>query len=523
MISFAIIVFREMLEISLVLGVLLAATPNLFKRNRWVFMGVGIGILGSLLVAVFSQKISDAMQGMGQEVFNASILLATAVLIGWTIVWMRRHAQSLTTGLKEVGHAVCTGQKPLYSLAVVVALTVLRDGSEIVMFTFGSLASGQSVFSIITGSLVGIVVGTVVGVGICYGLLKFATRHIFGITSWMLIFLAAGMVSQAIGFLSAAGYVPELVSPLWDTSRLMAEKSLLGRILHTLIGYSERPSGMQCLGYVLTIISIAAILKLFGNMKIIQKNINKTMVAAAFVLAAEVLGFPQDAHATKKVYSPYVEKGEVEFEARGGINFDDRHDEDKIQKQKYALGYGVTDRWFTEIYGEVEKERNDDGEDLDFVFTEVEWENKFQLTERGQYPVDLGFLLEYAVSVEDKHADKLEWSFLLAKEIAKTEHYVNFKFEHEVGGGHTNETAVGFAWSSRYRFNEHFEPAFEYHADFGGVNEGKDFNEQEHLVGPAVYGKIGKEIRYDVGYLFGTSNAAPDRMLKWIIEFEHHF
>ncbi|MBI5150284.1 MAG: hypothetical protein HZA28_05900 [Candidatus Omnitrophica bacterium] len=229
-----------------------------------------------------------------------------------------------------------------------------------------------------------------------------------------------------------------------------------------------------------------------------------------------------DAWATKKVYSPYVEKGELELEARGSINFDDRHDEDGTQKQKYALGYGVTDRWFTEVYGEVEKEYNDDGEDFDFYFTEVEWENKFQLTDKGQYPVDVGFLLEYAVSAEDKRADKLEWKVLLAKEIGKTKHYANFKFEHGVGGGHANETEGGFAWSSRYRLNEHFEPGFEYHAGLGGLNEGRNFQEQDHQAGPVFYGALG-DFHYDLGYLWGVSKAAFDGELKWILEYERSF
>lgn len=232
--------------------------------------------------------------------------------------------------------------------------------------------------------------------------------------------------------------------------------------------------------------------------------------------------FSADASATKKVYSPYVEKGELELEARGNVNFDDRDDVDNTQTQKYAIGYGVTRYWFTELYGEIEKEYNDDGEDLDFAFTEVEWENKFQLTPKGKYPVDLGFLLEYAVSVEDKHPDNLEWALLVGKEIGKTEHYANFKFEHTVGGGREHETEAGFAWSSRYRLAKFLEPGFEYHAEFGGLHEGKSFNEQSHQTGPVFYGKIGN-VRYDIGYLFGISDAVPDGMLKWMLEYEYRF
>ena len=97
-----------------------------------------------------------------------------------------------------------------------------------------------------------------------------------------------------------------------------------------------------------------------------------------------------------------------------------------------------------------------------------------------------------------------------------------FKFEHTVGGGHSNETEGGFAWSSRYRLNEHFEPGFEYHADFGGLNEGRTYQEQSHQTGPVFYGKVGP-VKYDVGYLFGASDAAPQGMFKWILEYEWRF
>lgn len=244
------------------------------------------------------------------------------------------------------------------------------------------------------------------------------------------------------------------------------------------------------------------------------------VMAAGLIL---LLGMSRPVSAALKVYDPYVEKGEWELETRGNVDFDGKQENDGLQKQKYAIGYGVTNRWFTEVYGELEKERNDAGEDLDFNFTEIEWENKFQLTERGQYPVDAGFLLEYEVSTEDKHADNLEWTVLLAKTIGRVENIANIGFEHQVGGGHTNETQANFSWSSRYRLSPRFEPGLEYYADFGGLNEGKTFDEQTHRVGPVFYGKLTRHIRYDVGYLFGLSGAAPQGTLKWNLEFEQRF
>ena len=272
MISFAIIVFREVLEIALILGILLVATRGLRSRERWIGMGMCAGVCGSFLLALFVRRISNALEGMGQEVFNATVLLLSAVLIGWTVVWMRRNAATITREVKEAGRAVAQGEKPLYTLAVVMALSVLRDGSEIVMLTYGSMVSGRTISAIMVGGTIGLLAGAAAGIGICYGFLKFATRHIFNATSWMLILLAAGMVSQAMGFLSAAGYVPEIVYPLWDSSAIIKESSLIGVILHTLVGYCDRPSGIQFISYLLTFTGIAAILRFYGQAKLTLKS-----------------------------------------------------------------------------------------------------------------------------------------------------------------------------------------------------------------------------------------------------------
>ena len=236
----------------------------------------------------------------------------------------------------------------------------------------------------------------------------------------------------------------------------------------------------------------------------------------------ELFIFPEVTCATQKVYSPYVEKGELEVEIRGSVDNDERISRSGVLKQKYAIGYGFTDIWFSEVYGEIEKERNDADEDFDMEFTKVEWENKFQLTPEGKYPVDLGFLLEYAISTESKHPDSLEAVVLLGRDIGKTTHYANLIFEREVGGGHSDEIEGELAWSSRYRLNRKFEPGWEYHAKFGGLSEGEDFDEQTHQVGPAIYGEIGN-ISYDLGYLFGISDAAPQGSFKWILEYEIKF
>jgi high-affinity iron transporter len=265
MMSMAIIVFREMLEISLILGVVLAATRGLEGRHRWMLVGIVAGIAGSCAVAFSAQAIADAVSGMGQELFNATVLLLAAALIGWTVVWMKRHSAILVRHLKAVGKDVLEGKRPLYVIAVVVALSVLRDGSEIVLLTYGVMLSGQSVPGMIVGAIGGVLAGVLTGIAIYHGLIKVAARHLFTVTGVILMFLAAAMVSQAVALLGAAGFIPVLNAPLWDTSRFLSERSMLGNVLHTLVGYSAQPSGIQFMSYLVTLGIISMLLKFYGS------------------------------------------------------------------------------------------------------------------------------------------------------------------------------------------------------------------------------------------------------------------
>lgn len=112
---------------------------------------------------------------------------------------------------------------------------------------------------------------------------------------------------------------------------------------------------------------------------------------------------------------------------------------------------------------------------------------------------------------------------MLEKPLPKFTHTVNLIFKKEVGGGTVNETEGGFAWSSKYRLSPYFQPGFEYHADFGVIGKHLPYDQQTHQVGPVFYGRLMNHVRYDVGYLFGTSRISPDGELKWNIEYEWRF
>lgn len=516
MLSTSIVIFREILEIAIIISVVMVASKELEHRNRWVSIGVAAGILGSAIVAIFAQSIANAAEGMGQEFFNATILLTAALVIGATALWMSKHARQLTAHLRHISNEVIQGNMPLYSIAVVIALAILREGAEIVLFTHGMIASGQSLTSILAGSALGFAAGSSVGAAMYFGLLKISPKHVFGVTTWLLIFLCAGMAATAAKYLVSAGWFESLSYQLWNSSAILDDSSVVGKILHALFGYTAKPMAIQFIFY-LTILGI-----LIMSMKLINRKPSTNIKPAlgAIVVATLVCLNSGDAHAAKQIYKPYVEKGELEFEWKFGHDFDDNASKDGKEKQKFGVGYGVTDRWFTELYPEIEKEA---GDNRDYKMTSLEWENIFSLTEKGQYFVDFGLLAAYEQSFENDSASKVEARLLLAKDVGKFSHSLNIIFENEVGQHAEGGLETGLAWGSRFRFNPSFEPGIEYYADFGRLDTSSEFDEQTHQVGPVIYGKLPYGFKYDVGYLFGVSDAAPDGSFKSILEYEIHF
>lgn len=261
MIPTFIIVFREVLEAALVVGVVMAASKGVFRRGLWVSGGIVAGVLGAVLVAVFAEAIANAAAGMGQEVFNACILFAAVVMLGWHNVWMGRHGRELAAEMNAVGGAVREGSRPLYALALVVAIAVLREGSEIVLFLYGiAVASQAGAVPMLIGGALGLAAGAAVGMVIYFGLLRLPVGGLFAATTALILFLAAGMASQGAAFLNQAGILPALGNSLWDTSGLIPDHSVVGQALRVLIGYTAEPSGIQIVFYLATLVGITGLM-----------------------------------------------------------------------------------------------------------------------------------------------------------------------------------------------------------------------------------------------------------------------
>jgi high-affinity iron transporter len=266
MLATLVIVFREVIEAGLIVGAVLAATKGVARRGFWVSLGIGAGALGACVVAIFASQIAALFQGSGQEIFNASVLLAAVVMLAWHNSWMASHGQDMARQMQAVGGAVAAGQRPMTALAIVIGVAVLREGSEIVLFLYGIASSGsESALAMVAGGSLGILGGALLSALMYFGLVAIPMRRLFAVTTWLITLLAAGMASQAVVFLQQAGYFQSFAEPLWDTSGILPEDSIPGRLLRSLIGYSDSPTAAQLAAYLLTIAVIIMLMRMVGR------------------------------------------------------------------------------------------------------------------------------------------------------------------------------------------------------------------------------------------------------------------
>ena len=262
MLAALVIVFREVIEAGIVVGIVLAVTKGLAGSRIWVAAGILAGVLGALVVAAFAGAISGAFEGSGQEILNAAVLFVAVAMLTWHNAWMASHGRQLAQEFASVGRSVALGNKPPRILAVVIAVAVLREGAEVVLFLYGVMASGTNGSMILLGGLGGLAGGALVAALGYFGLLAIPTRYIFRVTTVLIALLAAGMAAQAVQYLSQAGVVTVLGQQLWDTSFLLSEGSLVGRVMHSLVGYIDRPTGLQLLAYLATLAGMAVCMRL---------------------------------------------------------------------------------------------------------------------------------------------------------------------------------------------------------------------------------------------------------------------
>jgi hypothetical protein len=321
-----------------------------------------------------------------------------------------------------------------------------------------------------------------------------------------------------MGFLAQADLVPTLGEQLWDTSFVLSQDSLAGRILHTLAGYIDRPTGIQVVAYVVTLLTIGI------AMHALSRTNRSASSALVVVFVVAIVCGPRTAWAELHVRMPTVEYRELEFEHNGLYTFDKKRDLNGQQSYTTAIGYGVLPWWKVELEGELAG-----GPGVDRNWEATTLENWFQLTEPGEYFFNTAIFVEYSQATGQTNPNSFTFGPIIQKELndvlgLDSLHTLNVFFSRDVGRGSSKATGFQYAWQSRLLLNSYIDPAIEFYGTINDILHAAPFSSQQHFVGPAIVGAVNLapygKVKYEVGYLFGYTKATPSGAVRWLLEYE---
>ncbi|MCT4635010.1 MAG: FTR1 family protein [Rickettsiales bacterium] len=259
MLATAVIVFREMLEICLILGIISAALDSLKNKKTLLLAGITGGIILSIIFAFTMTYINGLFDGNGQEILKIIILTISIIFINLTIIWITKHRKELHNKINNATQRLINKEINTLSLVIVIIFVISREGMEIILFLSGIYSAGSTPQDLILGSIIGTASGITFGLLLYNGLLKIHVKNFFSVINIMLILLAAGMASELANYLNSADLIEVLSKQIWDSSWLINENSITGKILHSLLGYSSKPTQLQVIFYG-TSIAITSIL-----------------------------------------------------------------------------------------------------------------------------------------------------------------------------------------------------------------------------------------------------------------------
>jgi len=246
-----LIVFRETLEAALFVGIVAASTRGVTDRSRWLAFGAAAGVFGSVLMATAMGQISSWADGIGQDIVTMCILSIALCMLAWHCIWVSPNSSQMVQDAKKMGASTAKGNQSLWALAIAVALSVLREGAETVLFVSGLITgSSESPGAIISSVALGLTLGTLCGWLIYEGLGQVKPQRLFAVTNILILMLAGSLASQLAKTASQADWISLFGEQAWDISALLSNDSAIGMVLHGVIGFDASPTQLQVLFYL---------------------------------------------------------------------------------------------------------------------------------------------------------------------------------------------------------------------------------------------------------------------------------
>jgi len=250
MLSGFLLAVREGFEAVLVLSIVIGVLHKMGRRELVpsVWAGTASAIVGSFLIAVGLNLLGSTFEGPGEPVFEGSALLLAAAVLTWVNFWMRKQSGPLADKIESQA-SLANPSRARRALFFLSFLTVIREGAELSVFLL-AVALTTSRLQELAGALLGIAAAVLLGWALLSGSRRMNIKLFFRYTNIFLILFAAGVVGLGIGEFNEIGWIPAIMSPLWNLSRLLPNQSLVGQILHTLVGYISSPSLTQVIAYL---------------------------------------------------------------------------------------------------------------------------------------------------------------------------------------------------------------------------------------------------------------------------------
>ena len=247
-----IVTLREGFEAALILGIVYTYLQKIGAEQhyRFVTLGGALGVLASIGLGVAVTLLSGPLLDLGPDLIGTAVIFVAVVVLTWHGYWMQQHARAMKGQVqRRIDEAEATHR--LWIIGLIAFTGVFREGAETVLFLWGLItqATFTSGWGSIAGGVLGIAIASALGWAIFRGGKRISLQSFFSITSVLLLFLAAGMVSSGIAKLQGFGLLPSS-DTLWDTSLFLSDQSLVGGFLNGLIGYRARPSSVEAGAYV---------------------------------------------------------------------------------------------------------------------------------------------------------------------------------------------------------------------------------------------------------------------------------
>lgn len=248
------VVWRESIEALLVVGILYSWLKQLGADSvlKYLWFGVTGGVVTALALAGVFMGMQQFLSGNGQEIFMLVMMLTAMILIVHMVLWMRGHGRYLQSHFREQTQKAINNQS-FWSISILVAVAIAREGSETVIFLYGMSYAQQSMQD--WASYTGAVVLALALAGFTYYLLQasrywLSWKHFFRVTEIMLLLLASALLVSAIDKMIGLGWLPAGIDPLWDTSAVLSDSSRLGGVISALTGYRAYPALTDVVAWV---------------------------------------------------------------------------------------------------------------------------------------------------------------------------------------------------------------------------------------------------------------------------------